>query len=108
MNYTEFEVSYEDGTSETVRCDQRDGQEFALWANRRGIIAPPGRDLAEVMPTVFFRVCAWSGHQRNAGRPVEWADWDKTAVAVNLVSVDPVDPTQPDGSDGSSPNSPSD
>lgn len=107
MNYTELKISYEDGTEETVRADQRDGSAFALWANKRGILAPPGRDLSETMPVVFFRVCAWSAHQRNTGQLIEWADWDRTAVAVELVGTPPVDPTGADSSGDSSPSSPS-
>jgi hypothetical protein len=107
VNYTEFRIEYEDGSTETVRADQRDGQEFQLWANRRGITAPPGRSLSDVMEVVFVRVCAWSAHQRAIGHPVEWADWDKRAVMVDVQSVEPVDPTQPDDSGEPSPSSPS-
>jgi len=107
VHYTELTIEYEDGTTEQVRADQRDGQEFQLWANRRGITAPPGRDLAEVMQVVFFRVCAWSAHQRAAGKAVEWAEWDRRAVSVTLNGMEPVDPTGLDSSGDSSPNSPS-
>ena len=107
MNYTELEIEYEDGSTEKVRADQRDGQAFQLWANRRGITAPPGRDLADTMQIVFFRVCAWSAHQRAVGKDVEWADWDRRAVSVQVAGIEPVDPTDPDTSGDSSPSSPS-
>lgn len=107
MNYTELTVTYEDGSTESVRADQRDGQAFALWANKRGIIAPPGRDLSETMPVVFFRVAAWSAHQRATGHQVEWSAWDRTAVSVELVGTTAVDPTDAASSGDSSPSSPS-
>jgi hypothetical protein len=107
VNYTELTIEYEDGSTETVRADQRDGQEFQLWANRRGITAPPGRSLTEVMEVVFIRVCAWSAHQRAAGKAVEWVDWDRRTVIVQVTGVEPVDPTEPESSGGSSPSSPS-
>ena len=106
MNYAELTIEYEDGTTEVVLSDQRDRQAFDLWALKRGYLAPAGRDLPTVIPVVFFRVCAWSAHQRAHG-PVEYKDWDASVVRVELTGEAPVDPTQPAPSDDSSDSSPS-
>ena len=106
MYYTEINVITEDGAEQLLRADQRDGQAFALWALKRSLFAPPGRDLAEVMPVVFLRVAAWSAWQRTNGTTIEWSDWDRRTVAVELVGQEAADPTQPAGSGDSSPSSP--
>jgi hypothetical protein len=106
MQYTELEITYLDGTVENVLTDQRDGREFAMWANRRGIVAPPGRNLGETMPVVFLRVCAWSAHQRNTGVKVDQEKWDDTVHQVLFVGEVPADPTQPAAPDTSSDSSP--
>jgi hypothetical protein len=106
MNYAQLQIEYEDGTTETVLSDQRDRQAFDLWALKRGYLAPVGRDLPNVIPVVFFRVCAWSAYQRANG-PVEYKEWDAKVVRVELVEEIAVDPTQPGTPDGSSESSPS-
>ena len=93
MIVTRLRIDYDDGTAEVVTADQRDGQAFYLWANRRGITAPVGRDLSETMQTVFLRVVGWSAHQRAQGTTVEWAEWDARAAFVTLEASETVDPT---------------
>lgn len=97
MIVTRLKIEYDDGTAEVVTADQRDGQAFYLWANKRGIIAPRGRDLSETMETVFLRVAAWSAHQRAQGVTVEWDTWSGRVAYVTLEAAEPVDPT-PEGS----------
>ena len=93
MIVTRLRIDYDDGTAEVVTADQRDGQAFYLWANRRGITAPAGRDLSETMQTVFLRVCAWSAHQRAQGVTVEWDTWSDRVAYVTLEAAEAVDPT---------------
>lgn len=87
-------VTFADGTEVTVTADQRDAHAFDLWAFRRGILAPEGRDLFRVMPTTFLRVCAWSALNRANDTQEEWDAFDARAAAVAPVGeAAPVDPT---------------
>lgn len=106
MRYTLIEITYLDGTVEDVQGDQRDAREFDFWANRRGLIPPPGRDLGDSMPTVFLRVCAWSAHQRATGKKRDFDEWDATVQFVKNKGLKDVDPTQPAAPDDSSTSSP--
>ena len=93
MIVTRLRIQYADGTLDVVTADQRDGQAFYLWANRRGIYAPAGRDLSDTMQTVFLRVCAWSAHQRAQGVTVEWDEWSDRVAYVTVEASEPMDPT---------------
>ena len=101
-------VWYEDDTCEEVVSDHRDVRAVDEWARKRGIVAPPGRTLRESEPETWMTVIAWSALQRRRGALIEYRDWEKTVIGIDIVEAIPVDPTQRTTSAGSSSPSPSD
>ena len=104
MQSVQLLIAYTDGTELSVQSDQRDARTFEEWALRRKIFPPAGQSLSEIMQVTYFRVCAWSAQQRETGQLVEWADWDKSVIAVQIGEVAATDPTRPGTSEGSSPS----
>lgn len=97
----EMEVTYRDGSMETVVTSQGDVKAFELWALQRGIYARPGGSLLNDAPILFMRVAAWSATYRASGQRIDFETWDNTVLDVtptgDAVVADPFPEDTPVG-----------